>query len=44
MFLESHSVAFEKCRLEANKKGYAVTEQALQDGSIRLQIHEGGPT
>jgi hypothetical protein len=28
-------------RLEARKKGCQVTEQALQDGSIRLQIIEG---
>jgi hypothetical protein len=41
MFLELHSVAFEKTRLEARKKGYVVSEQALQDGSIRLQLREG---
>jgi hypothetical protein len=33
--------AVEKCRIEANQKGYAVTEQQLQDGSVRLQIVEG---
>ena len=32
--------AVEKAGLEARKKGYAVTEQALDDGSIRLQIVE----
>ena len=32
--------AVEKAKLEARKKGYAVSEQALQDGSIRLQIVE----
>ena len=32
--------AVEKARLEARKKGYAVSEQALDDGSIRLQIVE----
>jgi hypothetical protein len=34
--------AVEKARLEARKKGYTVTEQALQDGSIKLQLVEGG--
>jgi hypothetical protein len=34
--------AVEKCRAEARRKGYAVTEQQLQDGSVRLQIVEGG--
>ena len=33
--------AAEKTKLEANKRGYTVSEQALQDGSIRLQIVEG---
>ena len=36
--------AVEKVRIEARAKGYSLTEQPLQDGSIRLQIHEGGPT
>ncbi len=39
-FLQAYAV--EKTRLEARKKGYAVTEQPLADGSIRLQIQEGG--
>jgi len=30
--------AVEKAKLEARKKGYCVTEQARQDGSILLQI------
>jgi hypothetical protein len=30
--------AVEKAKLEARKKGYAVTEQTRQDGSIVLQI------
>jgi hypothetical protein len=30
--------AVEKAKLEARQMGYAVTEQALQDGSIVLQI------
>jgi hypothetical protein len=38
-FLQAYAV--EKTRLEARKKGYAVSEQALQDGSIRLQLREG---
>ena len=33
--------AVEKAKLEARRKGYSVNEQALQDGSIRLQIVEG---
>ena len=33
--------AVERTRIEARKKGYQVSEQALADGSIRLQIHEG---
>jgi hypothetical protein len=38
-FLQSYAV--EKCRLEARKKGYSLTEQALQDGGIKLQLVEG---
>ncbi len=30
--------AIEKCRLAARQKGYAVTEQQLPDGSVKLQI------
>ena len=30
--------AVEKAAIEARKRGYSVSEQALQDGSIRLQI------
>lgn len=32
--------AVEKAKLEARKRGHTVSEQALQDGSIRLQIRE----
>jgi hypothetical protein len=32
--------AVEKCRLEARSKGSTVTETAMQDGSIKLQILE----
>lgn len=38
-FLQAYAVA--KATQEARKKGLQVTEQALQDGSIKLQIHEG---
>jgi hypothetical protein len=31
----------EKCRIEARKKGYGVTERTLQDGSILVQIQAG---
>jgi hypothetical protein len=31
----------EKTQLEAHKKGYAVSELQLQDGSIRLQLRGG---
>jgi hypothetical protein len=34
--------AVEKAKLEARRKGYAVSESQLQDGSIKLQILEGG--
>jgi hypothetical protein len=39
-FLQAYAV--EKAALEARKQGHAVTEQLLQDGSIRLTIVEGG--
>jgi len=39
-FLQAYPV--EKATLEARKLGHAVTEQALQNGSIRLRIVEGG--
>jgi hypothetical protein len=38
-FLQMYAV--EKAKLEARKKGYQVSEQALQDGSIQLHIREG---
>jgi hypothetical protein len=37
-FLQTYAV--EKVKLEARKKGYQVTEQALQDGAIKLQVLE----
>ena len=39
-FLRCYAV--ERCRIEARKKGHAVTEQQLADGSVRLTIAEGG--
>lgn len=39
-FLQAYAV--ETCRLEARKKGLQISELALQDGSIRLQIIENG--
>lgn len=38
-FLQIYAV--EKAKLEARKKGYTVSEQSLNDGSIKLQIIEG---
>lgn len=38
-FLQLYAV--ERAKMEARQKGYAFTEQTLQDGSIRLQIQEG---
>jgi hypothetical protein len=37
-FLQMYAV--ERAKLEARRKGYSVTEQALQDGAIKLQIIE----
>jgi hypothetical protein len=38
-FLQIYAV--ERAKLEARKKGYTVSEQSLQDGSIKLNIIEG---
>src|SRR5207245_9994865 len=38
-FLQAY--ATEKVRLEARKKGYQISEHALQDGSTKLKIIEG---
>ena len=38
-FLQIYAV--EKAKLEARKKGYQVSEQALQDGSVLVRIAEG---
>jgi hypothetical protein len=39
-FLQRYAV--EKAAIEARKKGFTVTEQALTDGSIRLSVQVGG--
>ena len=39
-FLQAYAV--ERAKQEACKNGYAVSEQALDNGSIRLTIVEGG--
>jgi hypothetical protein len=38
-FLQAYAV--ERAKLEARKKGFTVSERALQDGSIKVQIIEG---
>ena len=38
-FMQAYSV--EKARIEARKKGYAVSEQELPSGSIKVEIIEG---
>ena len=39
-FLQGYAI--EKTRLEARRQGYSVTEQSLQDGSVRLLVTAGG--
>ncbi len=39
-FLQAYAV--EKAKIEARRKGYSVTEQALHNGSIRVSIEVGG--
>ena len=39
-FLQFYAV--EKARLEAQKRGHVVREQACRDGSVRLSIYVGG--
>jgi len=39
-FLQVYTV--EKTKLEARRKGHSVTEQPLQNGSIKLTINVGG--
>jgi hypothetical protein len=38
-FLQAYAV--ERAKLEARTHGYTVSEQALQDGSIKVQITQG---
>jgi hypothetical protein len=37
-----YSAAVEKATIEARRKGHAVAERALADGSIRLTVTVGG--
>ncbi|GDY07005.1 hypothetical protein LBMAG52_04910 [Planctomycetia bacterium] len=39
-FLQAYAV--ERARIEARKRGYSFTEQALSDGSIKVSIQVGG--
>ena len=39
-FLQAYAV--EKTKIEARRKGHAVTEQRLADGSIKLTVNVGG--
>lgn len=39
-FLQAYAV--EKAKLEARRKGYTVTEQSQENGSIKLSVHVGG--
>jgi len=39
-FLQAYAV--EKAKIEARKKGHAITEQQLADGSVKLTIQVGG--
>ena len=39
-FLQAYAV--EKAKIEARRKGHAVTETRLQDGSIRVTVRVGG--
>ena len=39
-FLQSYAV--EKTKIESRRQGHSVTEQTLEDGSIKLTVHVGG--
>jgi hypothetical protein len=39
-FLQAYAV--EKAKIEARRQGFSVTEATLQDGSIKVQLIEGG--
>jgi hypothetical protein len=38
MFFELYSVAVEKARIEAARRGYAFNEQVIENGNIKVQI------
>ncbi len=40
LFMQAYAV--EKARIEARRRGHSVTEQQLQDGSIKLTIQVAG--
>ncbi len=40
-FLQAYAI--EKASLEARKQGYAITEQQLAGGAVKLTVHVGGP-
>ncbi len=39
-FLQAYAV--EKTKMEARRKGHAITEQSLADGSVKLTVNVGG--
>ncbi|QDU96252.1 DUF1257 domain-containing protein [Lignipirellula cremea] len=39
-FLQNYAV--ERVKIEARKKGHSVTEQSLEDGSVKLTVNVGG--
>ncbi|MCC9606222.1 DUF1257 domain-containing protein [Blastopirellula sp. JC732] len=39
-FLQGYAV--EKAKIEARQKGHSVTEQSMEDGSVKLTINVGG--
>ncbi|QDT66648.1 DUF1257 domain-containing protein [Calycomorphotria hydatis] len=41
-FLQAYAI--EKAKLEARKQGHLVTEQPLEDGSVKLTVNVGGAT
>ncbi len=41
-FLQAYAV--EKAKIEARRNGYSVTEQPLEDGSIKVTVQVGGGT
>ena len=41
-FPDEYSAAVEKAKLEARRRGHTVTEQRLEDGSIKLTVRVAG--